>query len=133
MGRLRPSQRVRRRSEFQRAQSLGRKLVSRHFVLLVYARDDPSGEPTRLGLVVSKRVGNAVRRNRAKRLIKEAFRRSPGLWHADIDLIVIARSCPADLQSRQVLEELGGLSQALARRVQLARKDREIRKSRLAM
>ena len=133
MGRLRPSQRVRRRSEFQRAQSLGRKLVSRHFVLLVYARAHSPCEPTRLGLVVSKRVGNAVRRNRAKRLIREAFRRSLGLNHPGIDLIVIARSCPAGLEIRQVLEELQGLEQPLARRVQLARKDREIRKSRLAM
>src|SRR5690606_16338913 len=138
MGRLRPSQRVRRHSEFQRAQSLGRKLVSRHFVLLVYARDEdardePGGSPCRLGLVVSKRVGNAVRRNRAKRLIREAFRRSPGLWHPGIDLIVIVRSCPADLQSKQVLEELDGLSQALVRRVPQARKDRENRKSQLAV
>ena len=49
------------------------------------------------------------------------------------DLIVIVRSCPADLRSEQVLEELDGLSQALARRVQQARKDRENRKSRLAV
>jgi len=111
-------------------------------VLLVYARDyerdedardEPAGSPCRLGLVVSKRVGNAVRRNRAKRLIREAFRRSPGLWQPGIDLIVIVRSCPADLRSEQVLEELDGLSQALARRVQQARKDRENRKSRLAV
>lgn len=132
MGRFRPGSRVRGRSEFRRAQKQGRKLVLRHFVLLVYARDERVEAPARLGLVVSKRVGNAVRRNRTKRLIREAFRRDPELWPAGTDVIVIARHCPPELAASDVLAEFRAAEQGLTRRATQARKDRENRQSRLA-
>lgn len=132
MGRLRPNQRVRRRSEFRTAQRLGRKLVARHFVLLLYVRDDAPNQPARLGLVVSKRVGNAVTRNRAKRLIREAFRRCPELWPPGVDFIVIARPSKAPLTAEQLQNELSALEQPIGRRVRQARREAEIRQSRLA-
>jgi len=101
-------------------------------VLLVFARDEPESGPARLGLVVSRRVGNAVRRNRTKRLIREAFRRCPALQHPGTDLLAIARPGLADLDSEQLIAELGSLEAPLARRVAQARQDRENRRSRLA-
>ncbi len=133
MGQPRPTQRVRRSSDFRRAQRFGRKLTSKHFVVLVHARDDEPDGPARLGLTVSKRVGNAVRRNRTKRLIREAFRHSPELWHTGIDLVVIARPAADSLTSEQVARELTAQEQLLVRRVSQAKKDREIRQSRLAV
>ena len=62
----------------------------RFLTVLVAARS--SGE-TRLGIVASKKLGNAVRRNRAKRLIREIFRQStlpPG--GAGLDIVVIPRA-----------------------------------------
>ena len=125
--------RVRQRAQFRDAQRLGRKLVRRHFILLVYARDAALPGPARLGLVVSKRVGNAVQRNRTKRLIREAFRLSGEVWPADFDFLVIARSSLSELGSEAVLAEFHGLKQALGRSVAQATKDREIRQSRLAV
>ncbi|MCL2448563.1 MAG: ribonuclease P protein component [Polyangiaceae bacterium] len=61
-----------------------------HFTLLVAAQPPPFG-PARLGLVVARKVGSAVRRNRVKRLCRECFRTYPNLVPAGIDLVVIAR------------------------------------------
>jgi ribonuclease P protein component len=121
-----------RRSEFRSAQRLGQKLVSRYFVLLLYARTEEPNQPARLGLVVSKRVGNAVVRNRAKRLLREAFRESPELWHSGVDFIFIARPTKESLTSEQLKNELHTLEQPIGRRIKRARRDAEIRQSRLA-
>src|SRR5688572_29071418 len=114
-GRFGAERRVRQRSQFRDAQRLGRKLVRRHFILLVYAREAAVPGPARLGLVVSKRVGNAVQRNRTKRVIREAFRRSSDVWPADFDFLVIARSTLSELAADAVLAEFRALKQALAR------------------
>jgi ribonuclease P protein component len=81
------AQRVRRRSEFQRVFDTGYRVSSRYFTLLFAPRPGP---PPRLGIVASRKLGNAVRRNRAKRLIREAFRHldAPS---AALDLVVIPR------------------------------------------
>jgi ribonuclease P protein component len=82
-------QRVRRRAEFKHVFDRGFRLQSRHFTLLLLPNSRPG---SRLGLVASKKLGDAVRRNRAKRLLREMFRQhlqcheGPGL-----DAVVIPR------------------------------------------
>ncbi len=63
--------RLRKRSEFLRVYNEGKRLSSKHF-LLHYL--DNQEEGPRLGITVTKKCGNAVRRNRWKRLIREAYR-----------------------------------------------------------
>jgi ribonuclease P protein component len=59
-------------------------------VLLLYALPNELGH-ARLGLSVSRKVGNAVKRGRWKRLIREAFRRNREELPQNLDLIVIPR------------------------------------------
>ena len=59
--------------------------------LIVYGWKNELGH-ARLGLSVSRKVGNAVARNRCKRLLREAFRLSREGLPANLDLIVIPRS-----------------------------------------
>jgi ribonuclease P protein component len=80
--------RVRRRSEFLRIQRQGRKVATRSFLL--FLRKNGLGR-ARLGVTVSKRVGNAVRRNRLKRLVREVYRRHRGAFPGDADLVVVAK------------------------------------------
>jgi ribonuclease P protein component len=58
--------------------------------LIVYARENDLPHP-RLGLSVSRKVGNAVRRNRVRRLLREAFRLTRPELPPGLDLVVIPR------------------------------------------
>jgi ribonuclease P protein component len=84
-----PDRRLRRHSEFARAQRAGRRVGTTHFTLLVAAQPPPP-RAARLGVVVGRRVGTAVRRNRVKRLCRECFRNWPDLLPSGVDLVVIA-------------------------------------------
>ncbi|HEY0876767.1 MAG TPA: ribonuclease P protein component [Vicinamibacterales bacterium] len=81
------AQRVRRRGEFQRVFDTGYRISSRYFTLLLAPRTSPGA---RLGIVASRKLGDAVRRNRAKRLIREIFRHleAPA---SGVDVVVIPR------------------------------------------
>ena len=82
------SERLLKKKEFQRVFDEGRTF--RNNELLVYAL--PNGmDKSRLGLVVGKKVGHAVRRNRIKRIIREAFRLNKGLLRFGVDIVLIPR------------------------------------------
>ncbi len=73
--RLPKSARLRKPSEFRRVYAEGKRFDGRLMTIFIAPSDD--GEVQRLGITASKKgVGNAVQRNRAKRLLREAFRLS---------------------------------------------------------
>lgn len=84
--RFRPAQRIRRRQEFKRAYDRGARIHGRFLTLFLLPN---SLDVTRLGIVATRKLGGAVRRNRAKRLIREVFRRQP--LRAGLDVVAIAR------------------------------------------
>ena len=91
-----PERRIKRRTDFLRVQSIGQRVSTAHFVLLVAARETPSS-CARLGIVVTKKIGSSPQRNRIKRLCRECFRLWPALLPDGIDLVVIARNGAAEL------------------------------------
>jgi ribonuclease P protein component len=70
---LPPARRIRRRGEFQRVFDAGRRAHGRYLTIIAAPA---SGPDSRLGIVASKKLGGAVVRNRAKRLIRQVFRTS---------------------------------------------------------
>src|SRR5438045_7702733 len=84
--RFRPTERIRRRAEFQKVYKTGTKMHGRYGTVFMLA--NPGG-PGRLGIAATRKLGGAVERNRAKRLIREVFRRNkiaPGF-----DVVVIPK------------------------------------------
>jgi len=74
------------------------------------------GAAARLGVVASRKVGPSVVRNRAKRLVREAFRLHPEVFHAGIDVVIIVRPGTHLLGLGALAAEVVGAGPALARR-----------------
>jgi ribonuclease P protein component len=64
-----------------------------------------AGALPRLGITASRRVGNAVVRNRAKRLVREAFRATRELWPTGADIVVIVRGALTTMKLNDVVRE----------------------------
>ena len=77
-----------RKKEFERVFAEGKVFKNNEVVLYVIPNDFLH---SRLGLVVSKKVGNSPRRNRAKRLLREAYRLNKHLLKTHVDIIAIPR------------------------------------------
>lgn len=85
--------RLRRRQEFVAVQSSGRKIHGKLFLALVV--DTGASAPTgRVGLTVTKRIGNAVTRNRIKRRTREWLRRH-GWVPSGCDVVLVAKEAAA--------------------------------------
>jgi ribonuclease P protein component len=84
---LRPRERIRSAADFRRLLRKGQRVQGRLIVIVASENDRDYG---RLGLSASRAVGSAVERTRAKRLLREAFRRSKP-EAASWDLLLIAK------------------------------------------
>lgn len=82
-----------------------RQRAGRLLAVHVLATD---GSRTRLGVVASRRVGGAVQRNRAKRLLREAGRTVA--WRAGLDIVLVARAAAAGASFSAVRDEMASLA-----------------------
>ncbi len=81
-------ERLLRRPQFRQVMDHGRKLRVGRYCLLFFL---PNGtNQKRLGIIASKKVGNAVARNRAKRIIREVFRRNKKRFQDGMDMVVVS-------------------------------------------
>ncbi|WP_338471231.1 ribonuclease P protein component [Niallia sp. XMNu-256] len=96
--------RVKKNKDFQEAFKNGRSVANRQFVL--YLLKKPDQPHFRIGLSVSKKIGNAVTRNRIKRYVRQAFHEFDGQIHNEWDYIIIARKPTADMDFFEVKQSL---------------------------
>ncbi len=109
------SSRLKKRREFSAVLTNGRSRAGRTAV--VYAHPSTATEH-RLGLIVSRRVGGAVVRNRFKRSVREQFRQQCGAFQGipALDFVVIAKRRAADMP-RCVPADLHGLLRAFVQQL----------------
>lgn len=116
-GKFPRSRRIRRQLEFAQVQAVGKRVTIPHFSLLIAPSADAAVCPARLGIRASRRIGPAVVRNRAKRLVREAFRATADLWSPGIWLVVTVRSALGPMKLADVVQEWLGVEKLLRRRV----------------
>jgi ribonuclease P protein component len=94
--------RLRRRREFLAVQREGRRHHTAHFVII---QRPGASSSARLGVTVSARVGNAVVRNRLKRIVREVYRHRRARL-GPVDIVVIAKPGARLLTHAQAATEL---------------------------
>ena len=92
--------RLRPGGEFERVRQSGRAYSHRLLVLIAQPRVNAPAAPSRIAVAAGRRLGTAVVRHRAKRLLREAIRRHYARIPAGVDMIVMARAplLQADLE-----------------------------------
>ena len=92
--------------DFRRIYNRGKSFVSPYIV--VYVSKNRTNN-VRLGITAGKKIGNAVKRNRAKRVITAAFRSVLPHIHEGYDFVIVARTRILDVKSTVVADSLQSL------------------------
>ncbi len=99
--RLAHAQRLRSPADFDEVRRVGRRAEAGPFTLRVRVRTEG---PRRLGVIASRKAGNAVLRNRAKRSLRELFRRHPDILPPSCDVVVVVRRNFTDFTPAEIRE-----------------------------
>jgi ribonuclease P protein component len=110
--------RLRKRAEFLKLSKHGRTIRTGAFIAAVLAG---AGKNNRIGITVSKKVGNAVARNRIKRITREYFRHQKASVPGVNDINIIARKGLTSLSNREIVEALDTLFSKIAQSGKAAR------------
>ncbi len=98
------SRRITRRADFQRVRTRGQSIRGRYLVL-GYLADETLAEPFRLGLITTKRLGDAVVRNRVRRRLRAILQRTGDRIRNPHWIVLIARGAAATATSEQLEKE----------------------------
>lgn len=94
---------LKKNKEYRNVYSRGKSFADRYLVIYFLANNL---DYCRFGFTVSKKVGNAVTRNRTRRLLKEACRLNKNIFSGGFDLVIVARRSIVNLEYVQVEESL---------------------------
>ena len=101
---MRKEYRIKKNKDFQVAFKKGRSVANRQFV--IYTLKKPDQNHFRIGLSVSKKIGNAVTRNQIKRYVRQVFHELDGQLHNDIDFVIVARRPAATMDYLEIQKSL---------------------------
>lgn len=96
--------RIKKNEEFQQVFRQGESFANRQFVIYILTKNDQ--DYFRIGLSVSKKIGNAVMRNQIKRYIRQSFLEMKDDLRTQRDYVIIARKPAADMSFSEVKSSL---------------------------
>ena len=102
-----------KRREFLQLQRCGKKIQDSNFIVIY---SDGKFDKNRIGITVSRKTGNAVKRNKIKRLIREHFRMNRDKIAEFIDINVIAKKKAGEISADMVFKSLDGIFKKIPRR-----------------
>ncbi|KAB7665304.1 ribonuclease P protein component [Bacillus sp. B1-b2] len=114
---MRKEFRIKKNKEFQLVFKKGQSFANRQFVIYKLAKKEQSH--FRIGLSVSKKIGNAVMRNQVKRYIRQAFLELEGQLEHTFDYVIIARKPVSDMEFEELkksLEHILKIAKVLSRK-----------------
>jgi len=94
---------LKKNEDFKRCYSTGKSYANRYLVL--YVCGNGLGR-NRIGISVSKKVGNSIVRHRVTRLIRESYRLHEQMFNSSLDMAVIARSAAKDADYHRIEKAL---------------------------
>lgn len=101
---MRKELRIKKNKEFQEVFKKGKSVANRQFVVYVLKKEHQ--ETFRIGLSVSKKLGNAVVRNRIKRYIRQTFLELKDDVQSGNDYVIIARKPTSEMGMHEVKKSL---------------------------
>lgn len=101
---MKKQHRLQKNEDFQQVFRLGHSAANRQFV--VYQLQKEGQTAIRIGLSVSKKLGNAVQRNLTKRLMKEVLRDTAEELKQDRDVVIIARKPVTSMELEEIRKSL---------------------------
>lgn len=90
---MKNSQSLKKNADFQLVYKEGKSFANKYLVMYVKKNDS---DFNRIGISVSKKVGNSVVRHRLKRLILESYRLHEKMFNSSLDIVIIARAAAKD-------------------------------------
>lgn len=106
-------QHLRKASEFQSVRASGIRRECGFFCVNILQQPDRTPVIRRAGFIASKRIGNAVHRNRAKRMLREVFRNQQKLLPPSCDVVFIARKAINNAEVSDIERRLKGVIKSL--------------------
>ena len=109
------SESLKKNRDFQNVFQNGKSYANRYLVMYVLENQT---NRNRIGISVSKKVGNSVIRHHVTRLIRESYRLQEAMFNSGLDIVVIARVSAKDASYKQIesaLLHLGGLQKVLVK------------------
>ena len=109
------SESLKKSKDFQNVYNKGNSYANR--LLVMYVLENHT-DKNRLGISISKKVGNSVIRHHLTRLIREGYRLQEDMFNSGLDIVVVARSTAKDISYHEVesaLLHLGGLHKIISK------------------
>jgi ribonuclease P protein component len=109
---FRPRHRLRKRYEFKELAKNGARLATEAFIVIYV---EGRAENHRLGVTIPRKVGNAVNRNRIKRLCREYFRKNRHVLSRHCDINLIAKKHVGQMPNEAITADLERIFRRLSR------------------